>query len=251
MLIMAKHFLTDISITFVDLNKDTIDAFQKVFVVSPKADKKDRYKNMKVVFGDIKRCDSHDCIVSPANSFGLMDGGIDEDLTRMLGKPYDCDFIGRTVRKVIEENYYGEQPVGTCILLETENERFPFLAHAPTMRNPKPVPQTLNAYHAFKAVLQEVVNYNKTAKKDKKIRSILTTTFCTGCGKIPIIESLRQMKMAFDVVHDGVRGSWDGALNLCHHLDILKDEACNDKSKMSHLDLRKLKINKISPLDNE
>lgn len=245
---MAGKFLSGINITFVDLNKDMLDAFRKVFV---ECENNERYKNMKAVFKDIKRCDPHDCIVSPANSFGQMDGGIDADLTKMLGKPWDPNFIGREVRKIIAENYYGEQPVGTCILMETENENYPFLAHAPTMRFPKPVPQTLNPYYAFKAVLQEVVNHNKTAKQDKKIKSILTTVFCTGCGKIPVLDALNQMRMAFDVVHDGVKPTWEGATKLCHHLEKLEDEAIGEKSKMSHLDLRKLKINKVCPLDDE
>ena len=213
---MAKHFVSDIIITFVDLNKEILDVYKKVFV---ECENSERYKNIKVEFNDIKRCDPHDCIVSPANSFGQMDGGIDADLSQILGKLWDPGFIGRKVRNVIAEQYYGEQPVGTCILLETENDNYPFLAHAPTMRFPKPVQQTLNPYYAFKAVLQEIVNYNKTAAKDNKIKSILTTVFCTGCGKIPIIDAMKQMRMAFDVIHDGVKSDWGNAIKLCHHLE--------------------------------
>lgn len=242
---MAKHFLSKLNITFVDLNKEVLDAFKKVFL---ECDEPERYKGLKVENKDIKRCDQHDCIVSPANSFGLMDGGIDADLSKILSKPWDNDYVGREVRKIIAENYYGEQPVGTCILMETDNDNYPFLAHAPTMRFPKPVPQTLNVYYAFKAVLQEIVNHNKTAKKEKKIGSILTTVFCTGCGKIPIEDALRQMKMAYDVVHDGVDPSWSGAIKLCHYLEKLEDEAIDEKSKTAKSHSNKPSI---SPFNDE
>lgn len=220
---MAGQWLSNIKITFVSLDSNIEKIVREVFHEGDNKENNNRYQNIVAEHSNITRCSPHDCIVSPANSFGLMDGGIDADLTYMLSKLWDRDYIGRKVRKLIEENYYGEQPVGTCMLVSTENDNFPWLAHAPTMRNPRPVKGTLNPYYAFKAVLGEVVNYNKTAKQDQKIKSILTTTFCTGCGKIPLKVALLQMKKAFDVVHDGVSPTWNGALNLCHYLEKLED----------------------------
>ena len=238
---MGGQWLSNIKITFVSLDSNIEKIVREVFHEGDNKENNNRYQNIVAEHSNITRCSPHDCIVSPANSFGLMDGGIDADLTYMLSKLWDKDYIGRKVRKIIEENYYGEQPVGTCMLVSTENDNFPWLAHAPTMRNPHPVKGTLNPYYAFKyrlsvpvkgtlnpyyafkAVLGEVVNYNKTAKQDQKIKSILTPTFCTGCGKIPLKVALLQMKKAFDVVHDGVSPNWAGALDLCHYLEKLED----------------------------
>lgn len=167
------------------------------------------YPNITYSVGQIQKCNPHDCIVSPANSFGQMDGGIDAVLSYMLQKNYDTEYIGRKVRKVIAEEYYGHQPIGTCILLETDNEKYPFLAHAPTMTTPENVVGTLNAYYAFKAVLCSVVNHNKKSKH--KIKSILTTTFCTGCGEMRLDTSLKQMRYAYDVVNNGINSTWDAA----------------------------------------
>jgi O-acetyl-ADP-ribose deacetylase (regulator of RNase III) len=213
---MAKNNLADLTLTFVSLERSIVDEVAKAF---PSTDI--RYKNVGAEHKNITSCAPHDCIVSPANSFGQMDGGIDASLSRMLMKHYDVEYIGRKVRKVIAEEYFGEQPVGTCILLETDNHSFPYLAHAPTMTTPRTVTGTLNAYYAFKAVLSSVVNYNRHAHKDRKIKSILTTTFATGCGEVPLADALQQMKKAYDVVYEGIEPTWGGAGILVTELNGL------------------------------
>ena len=46
------------------------------------------------------------CVVSPANSYGIMDGGYDGAITRYFG-----DGLQRCVQDHIINHYYGEQPV--------------------------------------------------------------------------------------------------------------------------------------------
>src|SRR6476469_5307133 len=48
-----------------------------------------------------------DAIVSPANSFGIMDGGLDLAIRDRLGFPVEA-----RVQAVIVEKYHGELPVG-------------------------------------------------------------------------------------------------------------------------------------------
>jgi len=200
-----------INIHFVSLSKNLPIICQKIFTNFP---------NFSYEVANITKCKPHNCIVSPANSFGQMDGGIDAVLSYMLQKDYDSDYIGRKVRKVIADEYYGEQPIGTCILIPTENEKFPFLAHAPTMTTPENVVGTLNAYYAFKAVLTSVANHNKKSKH--KITSILTTTFCTGCGEMDLETSLKQMLYAYEVVCNPINNTWDAANNHVLKLRDLK-----------------------------
>ena len=203
--------MQNINIHFISLSKNLPIISQKIFT---------NYENITFEVGNITKCKSYDCIVSPANSFGQMDGGIDAVLSYMLQKDYDSDHIGRKVRKVIADEYYGEQPIGTCILIPTENEKFPFLAHAPTMTTPENVVGTLNAYYAFKAVLTSIANYNKKSKY--KITSILTTTFCTGCGEMDLETSLKQMLYAYEVVCNPINNTWDAANNHVLKLRVLK-----------------------------
>lgn len=195
--------LKDIEIRFVSLDKDIKNMIEKVF---------SGYDNLSGEKKVIQSCESADCIVSPANSFGQMDGGIDGALSLMLSTEDDVDYIGKKVRQVISDIYFGEQPVGTCILLPTDNEKFPFLAHAPTMATPSNVSGTFNPYYAFRAVLLEVIKYNRSCDDvDKRIKSVLTTTFATGCGGIGLEEALEQMKLAYDKIDANIKPSWSSA----------------------------------------
>ena len=153
--------LENINIHFVSLDTNLPEIFNQIFGDCP---------NFTFAISKIQEAKPHDCIVSPANSFGQMDGGIDAAISFMLQKNNYFNFIGDKVRQQINEKYSGEQPVGTCILVETENPKFPFLAHAPTMTIPQNVNNTLNAYYAFKAVLEAINSHNKTSTN--KINSI-------------------------------------------------------------------------------
>lgn len=88
-----------------------------------------------------------DAVVSPANSFGFMEGGIDAVYRHHFG-----DAIQGIVRRQIREYHHGELPVGNADIVETGNERIPFLIVAPTMRVPMILQHSVNAYLAARAV---------------------------------------------------------------------------------------------------
>ena len=136
-----------------------------------------------------------DCIISPANSFGLMDGGIDLALRNYFGMR-----IQYNVRKVIERDYYGEQPVGTSFVVFTENEKHTFLAHTPTMRVPYDISKTENVYTAMFAMLRCVANHNKIHKA--KIKSVLCPGLVTLTGQVEPNEAARQMYQAYFNFHN-------------------------------------------------
>src|SRR5262245_20339504 len=95
-----------------------------------------------------------DAMVSPANSFGIMDGGLDAGICENLGFG-----IQERVQSMIRSRFHGEMPVGVACIIETGSNRWPFLVVAPTMRVPEPVGSTLNAYLAFRATLLAVREY--------------------------------------------------------------------------------------------
>ncbi|MFH7027510.1 MAG: macro domain-containing protein [Heteroscytonema crispum UTEX LB 1556] len=66
-------------------------------------------------------------MVSPANSFGMIDGGIDATIMRFFGHS-----LARVQRHILED-YLGQQPVGTSMIVETSHHKHPFLAYTPTM----------------------------------------------------------------------------------------------------------------------
>jgi O-acetyl-ADP-ribose deacetylase (regulator of RNase III) len=211
----SKLQLNDLKITFVSLNNEINHVIRKVFPI-------EQYPNIKSVCQNVSKCVPHDCIVSPANSFGQMDGGIDKTLSYLLMKNQEFEYIGEKVRNIISYRYSGEQPVGTCILLNSGSPFFPFLAHAPTMTVPTDVVDTLNAYYAFKSVLEEIVNHNRDCENSTYISSLLTTTFCTGYGEMSITNSLIQMKKAYDIVNSPIIPTWENANELVSELKIIK-----------------------------
>src|SRR5262245_5782518 len=71
-------------------------------------------------------------MVSPANSFGIMDGGLDLAIRDALGLQ-----VQRRVQRVIVERHHGELPIGAAEIVETEDARWPHLVVAPTMRVPE------------------------------------------------------------------------------------------------------------------
>lgn len=181
----------------VDLNQSTVDAF-------------------KTAFGDLTNVSvertnilsrAADCIVSPANSKGLMDGGVDGPIN------YALEHIDtRVVRPRIVKEYFGEQPVGTCMLIATGVARYPILAHTPTMRIPTDVSKTENAYTAMRALLREVCLYNERALLAKRttIKSVLLTPFCTGAGSMSATTAAKQMRLAYDTTLKPTECTWDG-----------------------------------------
>lgn len=114
------------------------------------------YATVSIFHGKFENVQSYDCIVSPANAYGLMDGGIDLALRNFFGMP-----LQYAVHKVIQQEFYGEQAVGTSFIVYTGNEEYPFLAHTPTMRVPTDIRGTQNVYEAMFAMLRAVANYNK------------------------------------------------------------------------------------------
>lgn len=58
-----------------------------------------------------------DCMVSPANSFGLMDGGLDLAISNFYG---GVAKLVPVVRNALIDECCGQQNVGTCLLVDVK-----------------------------------------------------------------------------------------------------------------------------------
>ncbi len=132
-----------------------------------------------------------DCLVSPANSFGMMDGGMDAAIIKFFGSS-----LMERVQERILTNYLGEQPVGTSMIVETGHPKHPFLAHTPTMRVPMSIKGTDIPYVAMWAMLLAVRHHNQHAQK--KIVCVACPGLGTGIGRVPYSEAARQMALAYN-----------------------------------------------------
>jgi O-acetyl-ADP-ribose deacetylase (regulator of RNase III) len=146
--------------------------------------------NVEIVDGYFESLPEFDCLVSPANSFGLMDGGTDAAITRFFG-----DGLQKRVQKLIIEEYCGEQPVGTSIIVPTGHLKHPYLAHTPTMRIPMPIARTDYAYLATWAVLTAVHHHNR--QTERQIQTVACPDLGIGVGRMPFREAARQIALAY------------------------------------------------------
>jgi O-acetyl-ADP-ribose deacetylase (regulator of RNase III) len=140
-----------------------------------------------------------DAIVSPANSFGIMDGGLDLAIRDRLGFA-----VEQQVQEVIVERHHGELPVGSAEIVATEDARWRYLIVAPTMRVPEPISFTLNAYLAFRAILVSVENLNREKGK-REIDSVVCSGLGTGIGRVSAPTCARQMRAAYQTMKTPAR----------------------------------------------
>lgn len=161
-----------------DKNPAVVDAWREVFASFP---------DVTISEGDILELEG-DAIVSPANSFGWMDGGIDLAYRDRFG-PY----IERVVQTGIQTAFDGELPVGQAFSVGTDDPRIPVLIVAPTMRVPGSVTGTVNAYLAMRAALL-------IARERLWETRLLCPGLCTLTGQMPPMQSAIQMRWAWRMV---------------------------------------------------
>ncbi|AFU16630.1 macro domain-containing protein [Bacillus toyonensis] len=143
-------------------------------------------KNVVVYYGRFEELGRIDCLVSPANSFGLMDGGMDKLIIDYFGK----DLENRVQQHIID-NFMGEQPVGTSFTIETNHNIIPYLAHTPTMRLPRDISSTMNVFFAMKAMLNAIGT-------NPNIKTIAVPALGAGTGNVSPSEVARQMEKAYE-----------------------------------------------------
>ncbi|MDQ2829023.1 MAG: macro domain-containing protein [Chloroflexota bacterium] len=147
-----------------------------------------------------------DAVVSPANSFGFMDGGIDALYLDYFGLD-----IQMRVRRLIYERHHGELVVGAADIVETSDERIPYLIVAPTMRVPMVLHESVSAYLAARATLLLVLHglFPVGGRQGQRVADHITTIafpgLGTGVGRIGANTCARQVRAAID---DVVRGQY-------------------------------------------
>jgi len=146
-----------------------------------------------------------DAMVSPANSFGFMDGGIDLLYSRFFGWELEA-----RLQAVIRERHYGELLVGAAEIVETGHTSVPYLIAAPMMRVPMVLKDSVNPYLAMRAALLLVKHGVLTdgARRGDTVgdavRMVAVPGLGTGVGVVGPNTCARQMRAAIDDVLFGV-----------------------------------------------
>ncbi|KAG5186500.1 hypothetical protein JKP88DRAFT_241108 [Tribonema minus] len=134
------------------------------------------------------------------------DGGSDLDFIKLLGDPHDamCEAARRYLH-LFGNSIVTHLPVGAALSCKFGANT---IIAAPTMILPQPVPNTNNAYTAFKMVL-ELLEIQKAAN------NVSVPGLCTGTGKMDPYTSARQILGAWNDHQNGLR------CNVLHEGDIV------------------------------
>ncbi|MDX2241183.1 MAG: macro domain-containing protein [Leptolyngbyaceae cyanobacterium bins.302] len=142
-----------------------------------------------------------DAVVSPANSFGFMDGGIDLIYSHRFGWQ-----VQERLQKLIRVKHHGELLIGCAEIVETDNAAIPYLIAAPTMRVPMILKETVHPYLAARAVLLLVKHshfedgYLKGEKLSDVIQTIAFPGLGTGVGQVSARACAHQVRVAIEEV---------------------------------------------------
>jgi len=136
-----------------------------------------------------------EALVSPANSFGFMTGGIDLHYKNYFGQTMEDD-----IRKRISLEFENELLVGQATSVKLRKTppliKYKYVIAAPTMRIPENISHTINAYLATKAALMEAVKIG--------VESIVFPGMGTGTGRLLPMDCAKQVSAAIgDVLVTG------------------------------------------------
>lgn len=174
-------------LTLIDTNPEVAAAWQRVFADVPQ---------VTVRHASIFDHPA-DALVSPANSFGFMNGGIDFAISKHLGW-----HLEKRLQQLIRDEFYGELLVGQAAIIETGHADFPSLISAPTMRTPMTITRGPNVYLAMKAILV-LLRHGRLPTGEPvadKVRTVAIPGLGTGVGQVPPLVCARQMRLAWEDV---------------------------------------------------
>jgi len=161
-------------LTLVDLNADVVDAMRDAFVAFPE---------VRIACDDLVKV-ARDTIVSPANSAGFMDGGIDAAYCEAIPN------IEKLVRDAIQRRPEEHLPLGAALIVPVTHARIRQVIVATTMISPEAV-DAQNAYRAMHAILRTA------AANADRVQTVFCPGLCTGVGRVDPDEAARAMAKAY------------------------------------------------------
>ncbi len=167
--------LKDLTIYIVTIDNEAYYALKEEF---------EGIKNVKIYNEDIRdfyerKQDEIDCLVSPANSYGVMTGGYDAALSDILGWEFQYK-----VQEIIKKRYFGEQPVASSFIMDTDISGLKFI-HTPTMQYPSTIEDDMVVYQCMRTTLICALKHD--------ITSIVIPVFGAAIGGVEAGRAARLM----------------------------------------------------------
>lgn len=184
--------MTDMQMYLLDINEKITDIWTQYF---------DGVSNIRVVNDSFEHFMSEiqvECVVAPANSYGLMDGGYDRAISEWFGE----DLMIK-VQQYILNHYKGEQPIGSSFIIETGRNNIK-LIHTPTMRIPSRIQNPIIIYQCMRTTLMLAM--------DNDIKSIVIPAFGGLCGGVPANTVCKMMWEGYrQIMNPPEKIDWDYA----------------------------------------
>lgn len=180
--------IKDVKIYLVDRNAEMAKEWRLAF-------DEDNVEIVGTDFVEFMKTHKVDCVVSPANSYAIMDGEFDRAISDWFG--WD---LQECVQKYIIDNLFGEQPVGTSIVMDTGVDGIK-LVHTPTMRVPESITDYTVVYHCTRSSL--------IAAMGAGAKTIALPAFGAGTGCVPKNIVAKMMLRAYkQLAHPPEKISW-------------------------------------------
>ena len=167
-----------VQILFVALHRPTIDALRDAFAdIDNVTCRESNIRDLPIT--------PNTMYVSPANSLGFMDGGIDAAYSAMF--PGIQKAVQDKIKTLGKKTALGRHylSVGSAVVVPLDFACT--LVSAPTMFLPHDVSGTRNAYHAMMAALMAF-------RKTKTQKLMVSTGLCCGYGRMDPIVSATQIR---------------------------------------------------------
>ncbi|MCC5580917.1 macro domain-containing protein [Microtetraspora sp. AC03309] len=165
----VTHVKPPLKVVLVDVNTKVVQEWRAAFADTPEVEiHKGSILNQRV-----------DAWVSPTNSRGRMDGGVDAAIKRHLGAG-----IQLRVQRAIRDQFEGTLPVGSAVCVPSGATNPKFLISTPTMvQSAQNVSETLNVALACAAAFQAIHMQNE--KEPGGIGSVALVGMGAATGKVP------------------------------------------------------------------
>lgn len=165
-------------------------------------------KKISVVNSDfgafIEQNEDVDGIVSPANSFGIMDGGYDAAITAVFGQG-----LMNKVQDRIFTEFGGIQPVGSALSVPIDDKRY--LIHVPTMMYPGPILDIRVIYQSMRSTLCAADKLN--------IKKIVIPAFGRLTGRVDDRIVAKMMRLGYEhSAHVPKRPDWEYVTELARQI---------------------------------
>ncbi|MFC9295110.1 macro domain-containing protein [Streptomyces sp. NPDC057011] len=173
-------------VVLTDVNERVVEAWRAAFADTP---------GIEIRKGSILDEDV-DAWVTPTNSQGRMDGGVDAVIKRYLGSG-----IQLRVRRAIRDRFAGTLPVGSAVCVPSGATVPRYLISTPTMvQSSQNVSATLNVALACAAAFQAIHRQNR--KAPGSIRSVALVGMGAQTGRVPARVCANLMWTGYTLFHD-------------------------------------------------